>query len=64
MVEGIVQPLAEFILQGFVQILCYFIAKWTIPLMTLGRVEVGELANEFPAQKMVGKCGLHSSAEW
>lgn len=54
MVEGIVQPLAEFILQGFVQVLCYFIAKWTVPVMTLGHVEVANWQTNFPHRKWWG----------
>ncbi|HTC05517.1 MAG TPA: hypothetical protein VK749_19070 [Xanthobacteraceae bacterium] len=54
MVEGICQPLAEFILQGFVQVLCYFIAKWTIPFVTLGRVQVGDWQTNFPHRKWWG----------
>ena len=51
MVEGIVQPLVEFILQGFVQILCYFVAKWTIPLRS---VEVANWQTNFPHRKWWG----------
>jgi hypothetical protein len=54
MVEGICQPLAEYILQVFVQSLCYFIAKWTIPLITLGRVQVGNWQTDFPHRKWWG----------
>ena len=50
MVEGIFQPLAE----GFVQVLCYFIARWTIPLITLGRVQVGNWQTNFPHRKWWG----------
>jgi hypothetical protein len=54
MVEGVVQPLTEFILQGFVQILCYFIAKWTVPLLTLGHVEIANWQTNFPHTKWWG----------
>jgi hypothetical protein len=54
MVEGIFQPLAEFVLQGFVQVICYFIAKWTVALITLGRVEVENWQTNFPHRKWWG----------
>jgi hypothetical protein len=50
MVEGIFQPLAE----GFVQVLCYFVAKWTIPLITVGRIEVGNWQRNLPHRKWWG----------
>ncbi len=51
MVEGIFQPLAE----GFVQVVCYCVAKWTIPLITLGHVQVGNWQTNFPYRKWWGK---------
>ncbi len=36
----LVGAIIETLLEGFVQVVCYFTARWLLPVLTLGRVQV------------------------
>lgn len=51
MPSSIVQGIFEFLLQGFMEIVCYFIGRIVVPIVTSGRWKCGDFASEVSRHK-------------